>query len=95
MKRILVLTFILALSLYTVCFAATKPVPEPGSIMGISDIEMYAGPMAVPDVGSIAGMKDKDIGLTRGCCSHHKGVCGCDNGRVVCCDGNYSPSCGC
>ena len=31
----------------------------------------------------------------RGCCSHHGGVCGCDSGRAVCCDGEYSPSCGC
>ena len=31
----------------------------------------------------------------RGCCSHHKGVCGCSNGRVRCCDGTLSPSCTC
>ena len=30
-----------------------------------------------------------------GCCSHHGGVCGCNGGRAVCCDGEYSPSCGC
>lgn len=30
-----------------------------------------------------------------GCCSHHGGVCGCSGGRVVCCDGIYSPSCTC
>ncbi len=30
-----------------------------------------------------------------GCCSWHGGVCGCQYGRVVCCDGNYSPSCSC
>lgn len=23
----------------------------------------------------------------RGCCSHHGGVCGCENGRALCCDG--------
>ncbi len=34
---------------------------------------------------------------TSGCCSWHGGVCGCDEsvGRQVCCDGSYSPSCGC
>lgn len=34
---------------------------------------------------------------TRGCCSWHGGVCGCDTsvGRQVCCDGTYSPSCLC
>jgi len=30
-----------------------------------------------------------------GCCSWHNGVCGCANGRVVCCDNTYSPSCKC
>lgn len=31
----------------------------------------------------------------RGCCSRHRGVCGCSGGRAVCCDGSLSPSCGC
>lgn len=31
----------------------------------------------------------------RGCCSRHKGVCGCRNGRVLCCDGTLSPTCTC
>jgi len=31
----------------------------------------------------------------RGCCSHHKGQCGCEGGRVLCCDGSLSPSCRC
>ena len=31
----------------------------------------------------------------RGCCSHHQGVCGCQGGRALCCDGQLSPSCGC
>ena len=31
----------------------------------------------------------------RGCCSHHKGQCGCKGGRVTCCDGTVSPSCRC
>lgn len=31
----------------------------------------------------------------RGCCSWHDGVCGCQNGSIVCCDGSYSPSCTC
>ena len=38
---------------------------------------------------------NKDIYEQRGCCSHHGGVCGCSGGRAVCCDGSYSPSCGC
>ncbi len=31
----------------------------------------------------------------RGCCSWHSGVCGCSNGRAVCCDNTLSKSCGC
>lgn len=31
----------------------------------------------------------------RGCCSHHGGVCGCQSGRNLCCDGTLSPSCHC
>jgi hypothetical protein len=31
----------------------------------------------------------------RGCCSWHGGVCGCINGRVLCCDGTLSPTCRC
>ena len=33
---------------------------------------------------------------TSGCCSWHDGVCGCgSNGRQICCDGQYSPTCTC
>src|SRR2546427_3324693 len=31
----------------------------------------------------------------RGCCSWHSGVCGCYGIRVVCFDGQLSPSCTC
>lgn len=32
----------------------------------------------------------------RGCCSRHKGVCGCTHdGRTKCCDATISPSCTC
>ncbi len=31
----------------------------------------------------------------QGCCSHHDGVCDCKYGRVVCCDGTFSPTCTC
>ena len=39
---------------------------------------------------------DQNITVARqGCCSHHGGVCGCSNGRTVCCDSTLSPTCGC
>jgi hypothetical protein len=31
----------------------------------------------------------------QGCCSYHGGECGCSDGRDVCCDGTYSPTCSC
>lgn len=41
-----------------------------------------------------SGASDETL-AKRGCCSHHKGVCGCSGGRASCCDGTLSPSCGC
>ncbi|WP_148290723.1 hypothetical protein [Sulfuricella denitrificans] len=38
---------------------------------------------------------DKEQVAQRGCCSWQQGVCGCQGGRVVCCDGSNSPSCTC
>jgi hypothetical protein len=39
---------------------------------------------------------DKELIAKRGCCSWHGGVCDCgSNGRVICCDNTYSPSCTC
>lgn len=37
----------------------------------------------------------QEVLAQRGCCSWHQGVCGCNSGRVVCCDRTYSPSCTC
>ncbi len=38
----------------------------------------------------------EDLLRKRGCCSWHKGVCGCSgDGKVICCDGKYSPTCRC
>ena len=44
---------------------------------------------------SLAVAHNLKVDNRRGCCSHHGGVCGCSGGRAVCCDGSYSPSCGC
>lgn len=67
----------------------TKEIPP------VQKLEQIAPETGIDD-NSIAGMKDPDlVPMQRGCCSWHQGVCNCNNGRVVCCDGTYSPSCGC
>jgi hypothetical protein len=47
------------------------------------------------DCEAIFKSGDKSLLAQSGCCSHHSGVCGCQSGRVTCCDGSYSPSCTC
>jgi hypothetical protein len=37
----------------------------------------------------------EDDPMGRGCCSWHGGECGCQDGRDMCCDGTFSPSCTC
>lgn len=46
--------------------------------------------LCVPDQA-----REGELLAGQGCCSHHRGQCGCEGGRVVCCDGSYSPSCSC
>lgn len=49
---------------------------------------------ACQQVQSSTGLSNDQV-AQQGCCSHHGGVCGCSGGQDVCCDGAYSPSCGC
>ena len=45
-----------------------------------------------------AGFVDGAFDIERsGCCSHHNGVCGCNQAldKIACCDGTLSPSCTC
>lgn len=91
MKRIALLTAVVVSLLSTTAFAAT-PQAEEGSIANF----VLASEVAPPELGSIVGTYDHQmIYLRRGCCSHHRGVCGCVNGRTKCCDGSFSPTCGC
>lgn len=49
-----------------------------------------------PECEKIMQTGDKELIAKSGCCSWHQGVCDCgSNGRVICCDGSYSPSCTC
>ena len=90
MKKLALLVSVLSMLWASPSFAAVAPEPEEGSIAGFA-AEAYIP----PEYGSIVGTYSRMIYKTRGCCSHHKGVCDCVNGRVKCCDGTFSPSCGC
>ncbi len=96
MKKILLLSSMFIMMCSTSFAATPDQVIEPNSIAGIKDVGNYtATPPAPPESGSIVGKRGDYVPLGRGCCSHHDGVCGCENGRQVCCDGSYSPSCRC
>jgi hypothetical protein len=72
-------------------------------LMGIAlllSLNTFAANITVNDKKTVdceAIMKtgNKELIAQRGCCSHHQGVCGCNNGRDKCCDGTLSPSCTC
>lgn len=77
-----------------------------GALLAVCGASVHAGDTptitsAGESVGSADCMELNEQGLSpeelaqRGCCSWHKGVCGCSNGRVRCCDGTLSPSCTC
>lgn len=80
--------------------ALVRP-PEEGTMQKLASLAftiiVVAVASPVPDAtlaGSTAAVPDGDDG-TRGCCSHHGGVCGCSAGRTTCCDGQTSPTCSC
>src|SRR5262245_55420983 len=41
--------------------------------------------VAAGTLGAASASTDDDFVERRGCCSHHQGVCGCENGRAKCC----------
>jgi hypothetical protein len=71
-------------------------------LLGAVFLVLFALPVSAQEIypieqcslteGTIYPIGDQE---RRGCCSSHKGVCGCVNGRVKCCDGTLSPSCTC
>lgn len=79
------LPLLLALGLLTGCSTSTLTSAPPADTK-------KADCMALIESGA-----SEAIIAQRGCCSWHGGVCGCDSyaGRLRCCDGELSPSCGC
>lgn len=86
MSRLIKYPCLLLLGLFSLStFALDKPT-TPSEI----------SPAIQPQADQIKDCDNKNIVISkRGCCSWHKGVCGCANGRVVCCDGKFSPRCSC
>ena len=86
MKRALLVLLLLLPSLSALAADSTAPLTnfhiQPKSCIGTS----------LPKIMSI---ESKEQIARSGCCSHHQGVCGCEGGRQVCCDGSFSPSCTC
>jgi len=68
-------------------------------VSGISfadDLKVFELAMAIQDSEHEIAILDWNQVMARsGCCSWHGGVCDCIGGRVVCCDGTFSPSCTC
>ncbi len=59
-------------------------------------VVVFLGGRAFTDCPGLVSVEHSSLSVERrGCCSHHGGVCGCEKGRAVCCDGQLSPSCGC
>jgi hypothetical protein len=66
---------------------STVSADESASVVAPIAFTVPAGPQSFP------GAQD----VKQGCCSHHKGVCGCNAGagRQLCRDSATSPTCGC
>lgn len=82
-RLLMVIALLLSLTTSCAAFAADSFVPPDSSCLSLP-----APPSAPSDLPS-------ELQARRGCCSWHGGVCGCLNGRVKCCDGTLSPTCGC
>jgi hypothetical protein len=63
---------------------------------GVHPIEIGTlNQIRVPQKYSMPVAAEPLIFAGQGCCSWHGGECGCQDGRDVCCDGTFSPSCTC
>jgi hypothetical protein len=87
----------LAAFVFLATATATSPTPPPD----LNHVPTAAqGPQSAPKGSEPASCKGRTFAsaeeaLQSGCCSWHNGVCGCSNGRKVCCDNTLSPSCKC
>ena len=92
MKKILILTA-LFVSIVFSAMAMNSSLPAPDTAVQTPELS------TIPQKENITTNDNtpSDKIERRGCCSHHGGVCGCDqaSGKIKCCDGTLSPSCTC
>jgi len=87
-KIVIVLLSLSALAVSYQLLSAPASTPGPNTAAPTLADEDIACPMV------LAAIQPPEL-FKRGCCSHHGGVCGCREGRALCCDGTLSPTCGC
>ena len=94
MKKMLIL--LLAAIVSFLSFAGDVPVSggNASDIWSLRDSQNVTAHQGQCGEAKRAGVPADQL-VGRGCCSWHNGQCGCSFGRVVCCDGSYSPSCTC
>lgn len=92
--RMLLCSFVFVLMSFGALAEAPGGAADDGGAVPAVDCIQPADPAA-----EAAGESDDPLvrEARRGCCSWHNGVCGCDSsaGRLRCCDGSLSPTCGC
>jgi hypothetical protein len=56
---------------------------------------VVAGTGSVPGLDGACAVPSASAAGRAGCCHYNRGVCGCENGTVRCCDGKASAACRC
>lgn len=97
MKRlwfaVIAVCFLLAGPLYAAEAPESDPMKETRVEAAQKQLEPEGEDVACDDADQV--WEDGVKLAKRGCCSWHGGVCGCKEGRIVCCDATYSPTCKC
>lgn len=86
----------LVLASLVVFLLSVSAVQAGGTCAEVGKLQSWMHPAAkVLFAGAKQAGRDMQSSSKSGCCSWHGGVCGCRAGRVICCDGEESPSCTC
>ena len=73
-----------------IVFISSSPSPSPNPSQTVPSLQK------IPSTeGNGRTFATAEEAMQSGCCSHHGGVCGCGDGRKICCDGVASPTCTC